>query len=81
MTMRQYFIAFAIFSTVLLLALGLIWKPVFWGFLLLGPIIALGVIDMLQTRQTLRRLYPVLSHFRYMFEACLLYTSPSPRDS
>ena len=69
MTMRQYFIAFAITSTLLLLALSLLWKPVLWGFVLIGPIIVLGLVDMLQTRQTLRRLYPVLSHFRYMFEA------------
>ncbi len=69
MTMRQYFIAFAILSTLLLLALGLIWKPGFWGFALLGPIIVLGLIDMFQTKQTLRRLYPVLSHFRYILES------------
>ncbi len=69
MTMRQYFIAFAVLSTLLLGGLSAFWQPALWGFVLLGPIIVLGVVDMLQTKQTLRRLYPVLSHMRYMLEA------------
>ncbi|MGB0847172.1 MAG: FMN-binding glutamate synthase family protein [Thiolinea sp.] len=69
MTMRQYFIAFAISSTLLLLAVSLAWPPILWGFIVLVPVIVLGLIDMYQTRHSLRRLYPVLSHFRYMFEA------------
>ena len=69
MTMRQYFVIFAIASSTLLVALSLIWPPVIWLLVVLLAIIALGVYDMLQTKQTIRRLYPVIGRFRYMLEA------------
>jgi glutamate synthase domain-containing protein 2 len=67
--MRQSFTLFAILSVaiVLLLALySLQWLAVFF---VLGPIILLGIYDMFQTKHSITRLYPVLGHFRYMFES------------
>jgi glutamate synthase domain-containing protein 2 len=34
-----------------------------------GALTLVGVIDLLQTRQALRRNYPILAHFRYFFES------------
>ena len=69
MTMRHKFVLVAILTPLVLLAVGRLWPPIHWAFVVIGPIIALGLYDMFQTSHTLRRLYP-----------CLLYTSPSPRD-
>ncbi|ALN80373.1 FMN-binding glutamate synthase family protein [Lysobacter antibioticus] len=40
-----------------------------WGVGLFGALAALGTWDLLQTRSTLRRNYPVLAHFRYGLES------------
>ena len=69
MLMRHYFIIFAIVAPLLVLALFLVWSPAKYLFLLLLPIIGLGLMDMMQTKQTVRRLYPFLGRFRYMLES------------
>ena len=40
-----------------------------WGVAVFGALAALGTWDMLQTRSTLRRNYPLLAHFRYGLES------------
>ncbi len=51
----------------LLLALRM---PGWWaGVVLFGGLAALGTIDLLQRKSTLRRLYPLLAHFRYGLES------------
>lgn len=40
-----------------------------WVFLILGPLSAVGIVDLLQTRHAIRRNFPILGHFRYIFEA------------
>ena len=39
-----------------------------WFVSIAGPLLALGVYDLLQTRHTLWRNYPVISHMRWLFE-------------
>ncbi len=46
--------------------LGSAWA---WGLLIFGAFAALGTWDLLQTRSTLRRNYPILAHFRYGLES------------
>ncbi|MFK7860287.1 MAG: FMN-binding glutamate synthase family protein [Granulosicoccus sp.] len=69
MLMRQYFQMFAIGAPILILAAAMIFPPVLWLFVVVAPVIVLGVIDMLQTKQTVRRLYPFFGRFRYMLES------------
>lgn len=69
MLMRQYFSIFAIAAPLLVLALSLLWPSVLWLFVIVLPIIGLGLLDMFQTRHTIRRLYPVVGRFRYMLES------------
>ncbi len=70
MTMRQNFVLVAIISSLLLLALtGFVSTTWLWGFVIIGPIILLGIYDMFQVRHSVLRLYPVLGHFRYMLES------------
>jgi glutamate synthase domain-containing protein 2 len=40
-----------------------------WSLVVLGPVILIGLADIFQTRHTIRRNFPVVGHFRYLFEA------------
>ena len=52
------------------IALALAWSPAWWWLAVVsGTLALLGLVDVLQTRTTLRRLYPVIAHFRYGFES------------
>lgn len=39
-----------------------------WPWIVLGPLVLLGFVDMTQKRQAIRRNYPVLGHMRYFLE-------------
>lgn len=69
MIMRHYFSMFAIGAPILLLGLSAWWSPAIWLLLLISPVIALGVIDIFQSRSTIRRLYPFFGRFRYLLES------------
>lgn len=64
-----------LFLICLLLATGLVlWlgtrDPLWFGlFAVLGPLAALGIYDMLQSRHTILRNFPLLGHFRYLLES------------
>jgi len=44
------------------------WPGAWWCFLIVGPLILLGIHDLVQVRHTLLRIYPVIGHGRYFFE-------------
>jgi len=51
------------------LAVASFFYPVaLYGAVLVGPIVLLGITDMLQTKRAIRRNFPVIGHFRYLFE-------------
>ncbi len=68
MNARQMFIGFAIGSTALLLLWAYFWIDALFGFLIIGPLIYMGVVDMFQTRQSLKRNFPLAGRLRYVFE-------------
>ncbi|MEI2796824.1 FMN-binding glutamate synthase family protein [Pseudoxanthomonas sp. F11] len=67
----QRYLAYA--ATLLLaatmLVLAVSWPVAWWGVAVFGALALLGTWDLLQTRSTLRRNYPVLAHFRYGLES------------
>src|SRR5689334_23252543 len=67
-TMRSWFICIGLTLMILLALVGRSHPGVLWGFLIVLPLFVLGVYDMLQQRHTILRNFPVLGHFRYMFE-------------
>ncbi len=69
MSVRQSFIILAISTTVVLLLLASFRPEFYYGFIVVGPVILLGLYDFIQVKHTLLRLYPVIGHFRYMFES------------
>ncbi len=66
--MRREFIFGSIVATLALWAWSQVHQPALWGFVILVPIILLGIRDMTQSRQTIRRNFPVIGNFRYLFE-------------
>ena len=61
---------FACVSSLLGIALlGAFYPRALWAMLLLLPVVLFGAQDMLQTKHTIRRNFPVLGRFRYWFEA------------
>ena len=67
--MRKSFIFFSV-----LLIIGLILLSVFvsiiylWFFLFFGPIILIGMIDIIQKKQAIRRNFPIVGRSRYLAE-------------
>ncbi|MCB9851798.1 MAG: FMN-binding glutamate synthase family protein [Phycisphaerales bacterium] len=59
-------ISLIVFS--LVVGVGLVWPPVLWLLVVLGPVFLLGLVDALQRRHAVRRNFPVIGHFRYLFE-------------
>ena len=44
------------------------WPPMWYAFLLLGPIVCIAIYDLVQREHTILRNYPVIGHVRYMLE-------------
>jgi glutamate synthase domain-containing protein 2 len=61
-----YGISAAVFAVVALV--WLVWPPVLWSLVVLGPLFLLGVRDSLQTKHTVLRNFPIIGHGRYMVE-------------
>ena len=66
--MRRLFIVVALVVLALVAGVALVWPPVLWALVVLAPMIGLGVADMIQTRQTVRRNFPLIGHGRYLME-------------
>ncbi len=67
--MRYIPFSLIILASLLCLALGYrVSAGWLWPLVVLAPLLLLGLWDLFQTSHTLRRLYPVSAHFRWMFE-------------
>ena len=69
MNVRQGFVFLSVGLLLLIAAWTAYWPPAVWFFVPLATIIALGIYDMLQRPHTILRLYPVIGHFRFLFES------------
>lgn len=58
----------SVIAVLLILALSLISPYFLIAFIVIGPIIGVGIVDMLQKKQTIRRNFPVIGNFRYLLE-------------
>jgi glutamate synthase domain-containing protein 2 len=69
MFMRKLFVTLAIVVPLATLLLARVWPNAYWLFIVIVPVIGLGVYDMIQRRHTILRLHPVVGHLRYVFES------------
>jgi glutamate synthase domain-containing protein 2 len=66
--MRTAFVRFSIIALLLVFGLSFLWKSALWSLILLIPVIAMGVYDMIQTHHAIKRNYPILGRMRYVME-------------
>ena len=66
--MRKQFIVISSITVLLILVWAYFWINALFAFFLVGPFIYMGVADILQKQQSIRRNFPVLGRLRYVFE-------------
>ncbi len=66
---RKLFVLLALLLPVAVLASAKFWPPIIWSLTFILPLIALGIHDMTQRNHSLLRLYPIIGHLRFLFEA------------
>ncbi len=66
--MHRVFLALCAAVLALVAASALVWPSALWSLVIIVPLILRGVADMLQTRQAVRRNFPLIGHFRYLLE-------------
>lgn len=69
MTMRQNFVVAAVLITGLLLFLSTYSLNWLWAFVVVAPLVVVGLMDMFQTKHSIRRLYPLFGNFRFLLES------------
>lgn len=67
--MRQTFFQFTFIAYAVIAGIGYFWSPILWLLIIVIPITLVGINDAFQTRQAIRRNFPVLGNFRYLLEA------------
>lgn len=66
--MRKVFILSCIVVSALILFWAYYWIEALFAFIIVAPLIYMGVVDMVQNRQAIRRNFPLLGRLRYVFE-------------
>ncbi len=69
MIVRQFFIIISIASLLAILLLAHFWDDIYVLLWLIVPLVAVGLYDIIQRQHTILRLYPVIGHFRFLFES------------
>lgn len=65
---RSLFYFISVISVVLILVWAYFWTDVLFLFLIVGPLIVIGIQDVMQDKQSIRKNFPVLGRLRYVFE-------------
>ncbi|MBW1884248.1 MAG: FMN-binding glutamate synthase family protein [Deltaproteobacteria bacterium] len=65
---RRLFFALALILPALVLLLATLSLHALWAFAVIGPLIVVGLHDVIQTRHSLLRIFPVIGHGRYLME-------------
>lgn len=67
--MRHWFYAISAIVIVVAILFALVWPIAWFAFVGIAPVVLLGIRDSLQTRRAVLRNFPVIGHFRYLFES------------
>ena len=65
---RETFILLSIVLLAIIAGIYLVWRPIIWGLLVIGPLIILGYADIFQKKHTIKRNFPVVGDLRYLLE-------------
>ncbi len=64
--MRQLFALISVLLLALIFSFGYFYTPVLWSLVGVIPLIVIGLIDMVQTKNAIIHNYPIIGHLRYM---------------
>ena len=67
--MRKQFIVTSLVVISGILLISYFTTAILWTFIVVGPLFLIGLNDMLQKKQAIRRNFPLVGNFRYMFES------------
>ena len=67
--MRREFIIISVIVIAAIIGVQFIWPPILWSLVIVGPLFLIGVRDILQTRQAIKRNFPLVGNFRYLLES------------
>lgn len=65
---RSLFYLISVISVLLIIVWAYFWIDVLFLFLIVGPLIIMGIQDVTQNKQSIRKNFPVLGRLRYVFE-------------
>lgn len=51
------------------IVLARFWSDAYWLFVIILPLSGVGIYDVIQRKHTILRVYPVIGHLRFLFEA------------
>ncbi|HCV22428.1 MAG: hypothetical protein CME13_10105 [Gemmatimonadetes bacterium] len=77
--MRKQFLLFSLVTVGGTAAAGYLWTPALWAYVIFAPIVLLGLFDMLQTRRTIVRNFPILRRV-LDFTQCWSITTMAPAE-
>lgn len=67
--MRYLALIVAVAGCLISLVMGIAISPSwYWALVIFAPLAVLGIYDLVQTRHSITRNYPILAHFRFLFE-------------
>ncbi|MBM1107356.1 FMN-binding glutamate synthase family protein [Aurantibacter crassamenti] len=69
MKVREKFIIIATITVLTIIVLSFFWQPILWLFIIVLPLVIMGLFDIFQKSHTIRRNFPVLGRFRYLLES------------
>ena len=69
MSVRQRFTIISITVSLSIIILAFFWTSALWFLMVILPLIGLGIRDMIQSKHTILRLYPVVGHIRFLLES------------
>lgn len=67
--MRREFIIYSTVIILVIFGITIFWPPILWSFLLIGPLLIIGIKDLYQKKHTIRRNFPLIGNFRYILES------------
>ncbi|AOW21063.1 FMN-binding glutamate synthase family protein [Urechidicola croceus] len=69
MKVREKFLLIATLVVISIIIIAQYYTPIWWSFLLFGPLILMGLYDMTQSKHAIKRNFPVLGRLRYVLES------------
>lgn len=69
MKAREKFIIISIITLLAVIGIAQLWTPIYKSFIILVPLILMGLYDYFQKKHAIRRNYPLLGRMRYVLES------------